>query len=115
MASKTTLQLQHGDAVSLHGGRVVRIVADVRPTGAVNYRNAPLYVVEYEEGDTPEWSGSNGAHDAGVWELAEQCSWGAGADPAAGCDAWAKAKGLCDHHRECLAWLNGVVATVTGR
>lgn len=96
MTQLMTLELAPGDRV-LIDGRLVRTIKQVRPNGYLNHRDEPLYSVEYAEGDTPEWSGGNGAAGDSWWKIVTPCACDFCDQPAHHIDA--KGYVYCDAHK----------------
>lgn len=88
MTVKRTDELQPGDRVVHDGGRIVRTVDHVLPSGYLNRRHEPILNVYYTEPSEPGvWSGGNSGCVSSQWTVLAQCSWNAGGDPGQpGCD-----------------------------
>jgi hypothetical protein len=65
-----TDELEHGTRL-LIDGRLVRTVDRVEVGPYLNYRNEPIYNVEYVEGRTDEWSAGNSGIASTTWRLAD--------------------------------------------
>lgn len=65
---KRTDELDAGNVVQLPGG-IVRTVDEIADSGYVNYRDEPIFYVNYREGRTREWSSGNSGIARSTWEV----------------------------------------------